>query len=63
MQGATVIDLSAYREHRRATAAAKTFAGAAPTTPLFGWTMVPIAFMVMWTPVWLAPRRGAIDDE
>lgn len=62
MQSATVIDLSDYRERRRA-AAAKESASAAPAAGFMGVMMVPAPFMMMWTPVWFAPIQAAKGHE
>ncbi len=61
MQSATVIDLSDYRDRRRA-AAAKETPSVAPAG-FMGVMMVPTPFMMMWTPVWFAPIHTAKGHE
>lgn len=63
MTSATVIDLSAYRERRRAAATQAPAPGAMTPTGFVGVMMVPAPMMMMWTPVWIMPARHSAGHE
>lgn len=62
IHSATVIDLSAYRERRRA-AAAPAFSGHPPAPGVMGFVLVPAPYMMMWAPVWFAPPHVGTGNE
>jgi hypothetical protein len=62
-QSTTVVDLSAYRERRRAASTVAAAPGPAPYAGFVGMMMIPIPVMVMWTPVWFTPSRVSPGHE
>lgn len=65
IHSATVIDLSAYRERRRAdaTVAAHASSGHPPAPGVMGFVLVPAPYMMMWAPVWFAPPHVGTGNE
>lgn len=63
MSSATVIDLSAYRERRRAAATQAPAPGAMTPTGFAAVMMVPAPMMMMWTPVWIMPAHPGASHE